>query len=115
MNKKGTKGIMENSQTNTGQKSKVQVKTREKVETPSLYKVLMHNDDYTTMEFVIEVLQTVFHKSPTDAEKIMLTIHFQGIGHCGTFPYAIAETKADQARLRARKAGFPLRCSLEEA
>ncbi len=100
---------------NTGNKTKTVVKTEEQVETPSLFKVLMHNDDYTTMEFVIEVLRDVFHKSATEAEKIMLTIHFQGVGHCGTFPYAIAETKADQVRLRARKAGFPLRCSLEEA
>ena len=100
---------------NTGNKTKTVVKTEEQVETPSLFKVLMHNDDYTTMEFVIEVLRDVFRKPATEAEKIMLTIHFQGVGHCGTFPYAIAETKADQVRLRARKAGFPLRCSLEEA
>lgn len=106
---------MENSDTNTGNKSKVQIKTKEQVTTPSLFKVLMHNDDYTTMEFVVEVLREIFRKSPTEAEKIMLTIHFQGVGYCGTFPYAIAETKADQARLKARKAGFPLRCSLEEA
>ena len=100
---------------NTGNKTKTVVKTEKEVSTPSLFKVLMHNDDYTTMEFVIEVLREVFHKPATDAEKIMLTIHFQGVGHCGTFPYAIAETKADQVRMRARKAGFPLRCSLEEA
>lgn len=106
---------MENSDTNTDNQSKVQVKTREKVATPSLYKVLMHNDDYTTMEFVVEVLQEIFRKPATEAEKIMLTIHFQGVGHCGTFPYAIAESKVDQARMKARKAGFPLRCSLEEA
>ncbi len=106
---------MANSQTNTGKNIKVQVKTKEQVQIPALYKVLMHNDDYTTMEFVVEILQTVFHKSAMDAEKIMLTIHFQGVGHCGTFPYAIAETKADQVRMKARKAGFPLRCTLEEA
>ncbi len=106
---------MENSDSNTGNQNKVQVKTQEKVATPSLFKVLMHNDDYTTMEFVVEVLQEIFRKPPTEAEKIMLTIHFQGVGHCGTFPYAIAESKVDQARLKARKAGFPLRCSLEEA
>ena len=100
---------------NTGNKTKTVAKTEKEVSTPSLFKVLMHNDDYTTMEFVIEVLREVFHKPATDAEKIMLTIHFQGVGHCGTFPYAIAETKADQVRMRARKAGFPLRCSLEEA
>ncbi|WP_303721940.1 ATP-dependent Clp protease adaptor ClpS [Malonomonas rubra] len=100
---------------NSGNKTKTVVKTEEQVTTPSLFKVLMHNDDYTTMEFVIEVLQEIFHKPATEAEKIMLTIHFQGVGHCGIFPYAIAETKADQVRMRARKAGFPLRCSLEEA
>lgn len=106
---------MANSDTKSSNKVKIQVKTKEHVEMPSLYKVLMHNDDYTTMEFVVETLQTVFHKSATDAEKIMLTIHFQGMGHCGTFPFAIAETKADQVRMKARKAGFPLRCTLEEA
>jgi len=106
---------MGQSGTNTGNKTKVVVKTAEQVALPPLYKVLMHNDDYTTMEFVIEVLREVFHKPATEAEKIMLTIHFQGVGHCGTYPYAIAETKADQVRLRARKSGFPLRCSLEEA
>jgi len=100
---------------NTGNKTRTDVKTEEQVATPALFKVLMHNDDYTTMEFVIEVLRDIFHKSGSEAEKIMLTIHFQGVGHCGTFPYAIAETKADQVRMRARKAGFPLRCSLEEA
>lgn len=106
---------MENSDTNTGNQSKVQTKTKEKIATPALFTVLMHNDDYTTMEFVIEVLQDIFRKPSTEAEKIMLTIHFQGVGYCGVFPYAIAESKVDKARLKARKAGFPLRCSLEEA
>ncbi len=100
---------------NIGNKTKTVVKTAEQVTLPALYKVLMHNDDYTTMEFVLEVLRDIFRKSASDAEKIMLTIHFQGVGHCGTYPFAIAETKADQVRLRARKSGFPLRCSLEEA
>lgn len=99
----------------TGGKTKVLIKTREKVQAPSLYKVLMHNDDYTTMEFVIEVLQGIFSKSQSEAEQIMLTIHFKGVGHCGIYPHAVAETKADQARVKARDAGFPLRCSLEEA
>lgn len=99
----------------TGNKTKTLVKADEKVATPPLFRVMMHNDDYTTMEFVLEILRDIFHKPATEAEKIMLTIHFQGVGHCGTFPYAIAETKADQVRLRARKCGFPLRCSLEEA
>ena len=99
---------------NSDDKTKTVVKADEQVVTPSLYKVLMHNDDYTTMEFVIEALRDVFRKSAAEAEKIMLNIHFQGVGHCGTYPYSIAETKADQVRLRARKSGFPLRCSLEE-
>jgi ATP-dependent Clp protease adaptor protein ClpS len=100
-----------------GDKTKLEKKSSaaEKVETPPLYKVLLKNDDYTTMEFVISVLQTVFHKTSTEAEKIMLTIHFQGVGHCGTYPYAIAETKADQTRMMARKQGFPLRAIVEEA
>jgi len=100
---------------NSGSKIKTAVKTKEQHLSPSLFKVLMHNDDYTTMEFVIEVLRDIFHKPSAEAERIMLTIHFQGVGHCGTFPYSIAETKTDQVRMRARKAGFPLRCSLEEA
>ena len=106
---------MENLETNTGHKTKVCDKTKEEITTPSLFKVLMHNDDYTTMEFVVEVLQDIFCKPATEAEKIMLTIHFQGVGYCGTFPHAIAETKASRARLKARKSGFPLRCTLEEA
>lgn len=106
---------MENANTNTGHKSAAQVKTKERTTAPSLFKVLMHNDDYTTMEFVVEVLREVFNKPATEAEKIMLTIHFQGVGYCGTFPYAIAESKVERARIKARKAGFPLRCSLEEA
>ncbi|MDX2495153.1 MAG: ATP-dependent Clp protease adaptor ClpS [Desulfuromusa sp.] len=105
---------MENPETNSDHKAKVCDKTKEQIAIPSLFKVLMHNDDYTTMEFVVEVLRDVFHKPATEAENIMLTIHFQGVGYCGTFPYAVAETKADQARLKARKAGFPLRCTLEE-
>jgi ATP-dependent Clp protease adaptor protein ClpS len=101
--------------TNSDNKTKESVDVEEQLTTPSLFKVLMHNDDYTTMEFVVEVLQEIFGKPAAEAEKIMLTIHFQGVGYCGTFPHAIAETKASRARLKARKAGFPLRCTLEEA
>lgn len=106
---------MENTSTNTGDKTGTSVKVEDKTALPKLYKVLMHNDDYTTMDFVVEVLQEIFHKSATEAEKIMLTIHFQGVGDCGTFPFAVAETKANRARMKARQAGFPLRCSLQEA
>jgi len=89
-------------------------KPQGKTETPPMFKVLMHNDDYTTMEFVVEVLQSVFHLSDTVAERIMLEIHFQGLGHCGTYPFSIAETKVEEVCSRARKAGFPLRCSIEK-
>ena len=89
-------------------------RAQDKSKTPPMFKVLMHNDDYTTMEFVVEVLQAVFHQSDTDAERIMLAIHFQGLGHCGTYPFAIAETKVQEVCSRARKAGFPLRCSIEK-
>ncbi len=106
---------MGNPDINSDHRTRVSDKVKEELTTPSLFKVLMHNDDYTTMEFVVEVLQEIFCKSAVEAEKIMLTIHFQGVGYCGTFPHAIAETKASRARLKARKAGFPLRCTLEEA
>lgn len=82
--------------------------------TPRHYRVLMHNDDYTTMEFVVEVLQQVFHHPLTRANRIMLEIHITGQGACGVFPYEIAETKVDLVERRARAVGFPLKCSLEE-
>lgn len=81
---------------------------------PPLYRVLMHNDDYTTMEFVVQVLQSVFHKSPTEANRIMLNVHVKGVGECGTYPYEIAETKVKQVHKVARREGHPLRCSMEE-
>ncbi len=89
--------------------------SRSKTETPPLYRVLMHNDDFTSMDFVVEVLETIFHKSSTDANRIMLNIHFKGLGVCGIFPYEIAETKIDRVHALARDEGFPLRCSMEQA
>jgi ATP-dependent Clp protease adaptor protein ClpS len=89
-------------------------KTREKVKRPSLYKVLLHNDDFTTMEFVVEILMSVFGKSPEDATRIMLNVHKRGIGLCGVYTYEIAETKVDRVHYLAREHGFPLRCSMEK-
>ncbi len=89
-------------------------KTREKVKRPSLYKVLLHNDDFTTMEFVVEILMSVFGKSPEDATRIMLNVHKRGIGLCGVYTYEIAETKVDRVHFLAREHGFPLRCSMEK-
>ncbi|MBE0596005.1 MAG: ATP-dependent Clp protease adaptor ClpS [Desulfuromonadales bacterium] len=103
---------MSREQTPSGE---TRVKSRSQISPPPLFKVLMHNDDYTTMDFVVQMLEAVFHKSPTEAHRIMLNIHVTGIGMCGTFPWEIAETKVNRVHLLARESGFPLRCSLEEA
>lgn len=93
----------------------VEGSVEEDLEEPSMYRVLLHNDDYTTMEFVVEVLQRVFHKSPTEAMRIMLLVHKSGVGVCGVFPAEIAETKVEVVHHLAKKHGFPLQCSMEEA
>jgi len=93
----------------------VTAKSRSKVEHPALFRVLMHNDDYTTMEFVVEMLTRVFHKAPAEANRIMLNIHYKGLGICGVFPFEIAETKVARVHALAKEAGHPLKCSLEEA
>ena len=87
---------------------------QEIVKEPSMFKVLLLNDDYTTMEFVIEVLIVVFAKSPEAAMEIMLSVHQKGSGVCGVYPFEIAETKAETVHSLARERGFPLRCALEE-
>lgn len=85
-----------------------------RTEKPPLYKVLLHNDDFTTMEFVVEILRTVFHKGESDAVRIMLAVHQQGIGVAGVYTYEIAEAKVDKVASLARANEFPLRCTLEE-
>lgn len=80
---------------------------------PSSFKVFMHNDDYTTMDFVIEVLQSIFYKESAEATAMMLQIHQQGQALCGLYPFEIAETKVAKVHKKARAAGFPLRCTLE--
>ena len=87
---------------------------RQRVRPPSLYKVLLHNDDYTTMEFVVEVLRHVFKKSFEEATMIMLNVHRSGLGVCGVFTYEIAETKVDMVHTLARERGFPLKCTMEK-
>ena len=81
---------------------------------PRLYKVLLHNDDYTTMEFVIEVLEGVFAKSPAEAFRIMMHVHENGRGLCGAYPFEIAETKVSLVHQLAKRNDFPLRASMEE-
>jgi ATP-dependent Clp protease adaptor protein ClpS len=88
--------------------------TEEDVIEPPMYKVLLHNDNYTTMEFVVEVLLYVFHKRVEEATRIMLNVHQQDVGICGTYPFEVAETKVDTVHLLAREKGFPLKCSMEK-
>jgi ATP-dependent Clp protease adaptor protein ClpS len=89
--------------------------TKKKVKRPPLYKVLLHNDDYTTKEFVVQVLQYVFHKEQTEAVQIMLHVHKKGIGVAGVYTYEIAETKVTLVENLARQHEYPLKCSIEEA
>ena len=93
------------------------VKERPEVrkEEPTLYKVVLLNDDYTTMEFVIQVLEGVFQKSPADAYRIMMHVHLNGRGIAGVYPFEIAETKVETVTSLARRAEFPLRATIEEA
>ncbi len=82
---------------------------------PSMYRVILHNDHYTTMDFVVEVLVQVFQKSPAEATKIMLDVHEKGRGTCGIYTYDVAVTKTSQVHQMARRREFPLKCSFEEA
>jgi ATP-dependent Clp protease adaptor protein ClpS len=88
--------------------------TRDEIDEPSMYRVLLHNDDYTTMEFVVEILMLVFKKSPEEAVKIMLNVHHKGIGVCGVYPYEVSETKVKTVDALARENGFPLKCTMEK-
>ena len=91
-----------------------QTLTEKKIQEPDLYKVFLHNDDYTTMDFVVGILQGIFHKNVDEATAIMLHIHEQGIGLCGTFTREVAETKVKRVHHEARSAGFPLKCTMEK-
>ena len=93
----------------------VQEKTRPKTKKPQLYRVILHNDDYTTMQFVVEILESIFNKSPAEAYRIMMQVHRQGQGVCGAYSYEVAETRVALVHDRARREGFPLRASMEEA
>ena len=99
-----------NGDTNIG----VATKTRVKVKKPSLYKVLMLNDDYTPMEFVVDALQRFFNKGTDEAIQIMLHVHQRGVGVCGLYTYEIAETKVGQVMDLARENQHPLQCTIEK-
>ena len=91
----------------------VEERTDQKVERPRRFRVILLNDDYTTQDFVIQVLQSIFNKSFPDAVALMLQVHYKGQAVCGIYPAQIAETKVAAVHARARAAGFPLRCAME--
>ncbi len=92
----------------------VSTETREDVTEPSMYRVLLLNDDYTTMEFVVEILILIFSKSVEEATQIMLNVHRIGVGVCGVYTYEVAETKVETVHALAKERGFPLKCSMEK-
>ena len=95
--------------------SVVQERVKTKTQEPKLFRVILLNDDYTTMEFVIQVLESVFQKSPAEAYSIMMAVHLGGHGVAGVYPWEVAETKVDAVITLARDAGFPLKAVTEEA
>ena len=101
-------------QIDQGSGTGVVVQTKPKTKKPSMYKVLMLNDDYTPMEFVVHVLERFFSKSREEATKIMMHVHRRGVGICGVFTYEVAETKVTQVMDFARRHQHPLQCTLEK-
>lgn len=91
-----------------------ETQSKTKLERPPLYKVLLHNDDFTSMEFVVFILQTVFNHGESDAVRIMLNVHRLGIGLAGVYTYEVAEMKIDKVTSLARANEFPLLCTMEE-
>jgi ATP-dependent Clp protease adaptor protein ClpS len=89
-------------------------KPARKAERPDRYKVILHNDDYTTMDFVMEVLEGIFQKGPAQAYRIMMGVHQTGRGVAGVYPHEVAETKVENVHDMARAHGYPLRASLED-
>ncbi|MBP2031896.1 ATP-dependent Clp protease adaptor protein ClpS [Clostridium algifaecis] len=90
------------------------IENKLEVKKPKLYKVVIYNDDYTTMDFVVEILMKIFRKEELEATKIMYDVHRKGIGVAGVYPYDIAATKMIQATGMAKNSGFPLKFSMEE-
>lgn len=88
-------------------------RTKQETKKPELFRVLLLNDDYTTMDFVVDVLETIFNKPPAEAYRIMMAVHTQGKGLCGLYPHEVAETKVSTVVERARANGFPLMAAME--
>jgi len=95
--------------------SAVKERVESKRQDPTLYAVVLLNDDYTPMQFVVDVLETVFHKSPAEAYRVMMQVHLDGRGVAGIYPWEVAETKVDTLMSLAREAGHPLRATIEDA
>ena len=87
----------------------------QKTQTPKMFRVVLINDDYTTMEFVVGVLESVFQKGPAEAYRLMMQVHTQGRAVCGTYTYEVAETNVGSVRDLASQEGFPLQANIEEA
>jgi ATP-dependent Clp protease adaptor protein ClpS len=92
----------------------VLTESKQKLQKPPMFKVLLHNDDFTTMEFVVFILKTVFNKGPQEAQAIMMQVHQQGVGIAGVYTHEIAEAKVDKVSDLARGSEFPLLCTMEE-
>jgi ATP-dependent Clp protease adaptor protein ClpS len=90
-------------------------RTEEQTKEPEMFRVVLLNDDYTTMDFVVQVLEEVFHKSPAEAYRIMMLVHTQGRGVAGLYPFEVAETKVATVVDLARTAGYPLQATMEKA
>ena len=91
-----------------------EIEKKQELKEPSMYKVLLLNDDYTSMDFVVDTLTTVFHKSADEAVQIMMNVHKKGSGICGVFTYEIAETKVETVHSLAEENGYPLRSTMEK-
>lgn len=92
----------------------IREKTKINIQEPKHYKVIMHNDDFTTMDFVVEILMEIFCKDEAEAERLMLLVHESGKAAVGIYPYDIAATKVEMSKERAKQAGFPFRLTIEE-
>lgn len=105
--------IFNMSGTNPDGEGSTAVKEQTKLQKPKMYKVLMHNDDYTSMEFVIHVLQKFFKRNFDEAHGIMLKVHHDGIGVCGIYTFEVAESKASKVNKYSKSKGHPLKCSID--
>jgi ATP-dependent Clp protease adaptor protein ClpS len=92
----------------------VKERVQQQIKEPALYSVVLLNDDYTPMQFVVDVLESLFEKSPAEAYRVMMQVHLNGRGVAGIYPWDVAETKVDVVTTRARSAGHPLRATIEE-